>query len=155
VDTVDADSAQVFACPAHVPSVSLPYVNKPYIGESYGYGSFFRSAFSDKLDGSTNWTSYPSIWPREPSRRILLIDSIRQSASVPEIAFVQQSYVTASDSTLAVACRHNKKCNVLFYDGHVEALGKKQLCASDGAGNAEYGNVYASYYPQFVYEMEE
>jgi prepilin-type processing-associated H-X9-DG protein/prepilin-type N-terminal cleavage/methylation domain-containing protein len=159
-DWVDADSAQIFACPAHV----NPTVGKAYIGECYGYGSWCRSpqywvidGYPWKLHRPLQWTGSPWYWPTTPDRMILLIDSVRNNVTGTEIDSSQTAFATADDASISIACRHNKRANALFVDGHVQALTKSDITSFTNEGGMMYGGDFArfpAYYGNVIESSE-
>jgi prepilin-type processing-associated H-X9-DG protein/prepilin-type N-terminal cleavage/methylation domain-containing protein len=144
---VDPGSAQIFACPAHVD----PTYGKPYIGEGYGYGSWCRSpqywgntGYPWKLHRPLVWTGSPWYWPTTGDRMILLIDSVRNGWT-SGLGANQTAFATADDPTLSIACRHNKRANALFVDGHVQALSKSEIISYTDAGGMLYGGNFSRF----------
>lgn len=158
--TVDTGpNSQMFACPSHV----SPVFGKAYPGEGYGYGSWQRSpaywvlpanTYPWKLHRPLQWTGSPWYWPTTPDRMILLIDSVRNSWSQAAIGSTQFAFATADDPTLSIACRHNKRANALFCDGHVQALSKAEIISFTNAGGMMYGGDFARF-PAFYANVVE
>jgi prepilin-type processing-associated H-X9-DG protein/prepilin-type N-terminal cleavage/methylation domain-containing protein len=165
VDMVDpASGVQVMACPAYLD----PIQQVPYVGEGFCYGGWPRdnsywqttTGYVWRLKGGNfAWTGYPDYWPTQAERVILLIDSIRGQANIysaPAPNLWEQSFVATADyAVLGIHCRHAKKANALFVDGHIESLTKKQIISFAGKGNTyTYAGTYAPSYPTDVFESQ-
>jgi len=141
--------SDVFACPSQL-SVQKRYVQWPEDhGCGFGFGSWLRS---DRIRMDKVHTIY-AFWPKNPARIMLLIDSVRG----PEGAYGSgtmnwQIFGVANEYHAAIHCRHNRRANVLFVDGHFGRLNKEQILLREG-GASSYGILpLASPNPQFVYE---
>lgn len=156
VDWVNPTSGQVFACPGQI----APYYGRAYAYEGYGYGSWYRtstpygfSSYPWKVSQSRLQT-VASYWPDEAEKTFLLIDSLRANDGAPTIAFAQISFADSQDSSFGIAARHGKRANVLFWDGHIEQLTKKDIIQTDG-GMMKYAGTHSNYSPQYVYESDQ
>jgi prepilin-type processing-associated H-X9-DG protein len=153
-----AVGAQIMSCPANLD----PEQQIAYIGEGYCYGGFVRdpwywgtNGYVWKLKGGNiTWTSFPNYWPTQADRNILLLDSVR-AISYSTVAWDQWWWADAESPGTAIDCRHAKRANCLFMDGHIEALSKAQLTSVDNTGSSQlYGGTFAAFYPLNVVESE-
>lgn len=131
---VDPD---VCACPGQL-KAQREYVYRTASSHQYaaGYGSWYRF-WGHRID---KLPVFSERWPRDPSRIMLLIDSVRGAELATYEAMVnwQVFAATARDWYVGVHCRHNQKANTFFADGHVGQLSKDQLLERTG-GRWTYG----------------
>lgn len=106
-------SQAVVLCPSWLPS---SYIS----GGIYSYASFNRSS-GYKLDNLPTTFAVSGI-----SEIILLVDSMRIDAGISTQSVRGYAY----HETASIHCRHNKRANCLFADGHVASLTKTDLIAN-------------------------
>lgn len=79
----------------------------------------------------------------DPSRRILLADSMVRSASAwnakNQVAFIRLASTPQGGDHGALHCRHQGKANLLFLDGHVETMTPTEIKAVLQSGAAYSG----------------
>lgn len=137
-------NTNVFVCPSQLKEQG-GYV------ETFCYGGTLRDeampASMMKLQGpytgSLNWSQVT------PATMILLIDSVRGPPS--SLEGWQFFAADASVAYMGIHCRHNKRANAVFADGHVQPLTKSELTSADGT-NYKYGGTFAPSYPENVFD---
>lgn len=45
----------------------------------------------------------------------------------------------------SIACRHNRRANVMFVDGHIEAMTKRELISRDVTGVNRVGGIWCRF----------
>lgn len=79
----------------------------------------------------------------DPSRRILLADSMVRSASAwnakNQVAYIRVASTPRGGDEGALHCRHQGKANLLFLDGHVETMMPTEIKAVLQRGSAYNG----------------
>lgn len=94
-------------------------------------------------------------WPLEVSKIALLLDSQRNDPGIAPLAeWVGRSFWKgdAEDPAQSIACRHLRRANVLFVDGHIEALSKTELITRDANGIHRIAGTWAPFFPQNIME---
>ncbi|MDO9464534.1 MAG: DUF1559 domain-containing protein [bacterium] len=111
----------VVLCPSYKPR---QYDNSDDNRRLKTYASFSRNSFH-KLDKIPTMLSKSGAQP-SMSEIILLVDSMDSRPA--ELKQIFNGY--ANDAAACVHCRHNKRANCLFADGHVDSLSKDDLIAN-------------------------
>jgi len=132
-------SASVYGSPMRDPGYwdTAPYY--PRMKTKYRWEEIGRSAFST-----------------DPARFAILIDSVRNFPDGPGQDLAGKSFFKGDGEhpSQSIACRHSKRANVLFVDGHLEALLKSELFNYAADGLHRISGTWATVLPQNIVESE-
>jgi prepilin-type processing-associated H-X9-DG protein/prepilin-type N-terminal cleavage/methylation domain-containing protein len=128
------------------------------------YGSPMRDpgywgtpGFYPKMKTKYRWEEIGrSAFSTDPARFTILIDSVRNYPDGPGQDLAGKSFFKgdAEHPSQSIACRHSKRANVLFVDGHLEAMLKTELINYAPDGLHRISGTWATVLPQNVVESE-
>lgn len=92
----------------------------------------------------------------DPARFTILIDSIRNFPDTGGTDWAGRSFFKgdAEHPSQSIACRHNKRANVMFVDGHIEPIEKRELINYASDGLHRISGTWATVLPQNVVESD-
>lgn len=135
-------SAGISVCPTVMPKQYKDRYSVYGMDVTGGQGGFYPHPFTPAAQVYAFMVRFNSM-VGDPSRRILLADSMVRSASAwnakNQVAYIRLASTPQGGDQGALHCRHQGKANLLFLDGHVESMTPTEIKAVLQRGSAYNG----------------